>query len=235
MQKMHLSETTCRIYKGHLSELEVMFPLSSYGTSKPRLLWELHTTGGRMCTRVYCNCSGIQQHRHTSSNTRTRCFRRTTTVAKSSCEAHKQSQPTPPLIKADHNIEAPQLTSLRHNKQCFDMVLNIPFPPTHTNTGLYCVIPSRRHVMERCQLATCPTQTIGRTFYQRVPTKGYYRASRGGYSSSGGDWQEVTVVQSAGEQSITHFGASLKSCLGLSVWCCEMTVCLLMLLILSLT
>ena len=71
---------------------------------------------------------------------------------RSSCEAHKQSRPTPLLIKPDHNNEAPSLTSLRDNKQCFDMVLNIPFPPTHTHTHSvpYCVRPSRRHVMELC-------------------------------------------------------------------------------------
>lgn len=46
------------------------------------------------------------------------------------------------------------------------MVLNIPFPPTrtHTNTVLYCVRPSRRHVMKRCYFATCLTQTMGLTW-----------------------------------------------------------------------
>lgn len=72
---------------------------------------------------------------------------------------------TPSQIKPDCNNETPQLTSLRHNKHCFDMVLNIPFPPAraHTNTAIYCVKPSRRHVTASCSLATCLTQTIGPT------------------------------------------------------------------------
>lgn len=72
---------------------------------------------------------------------------------------------TPSQIKPDCNNETPQLTSLRHNKHCFDMVLNIPFPQAraHTNTAIYCVKPSRRHVTASCSLATCLTQTIGPT------------------------------------------------------------------------
>lgn len=41
-------------------------------------------------------------------------------------------------MKPDHNNEPLWLTSLRHNKQCFDMVLNIPFPPTHTHSNKHC-------------------------------------------------------------------------------------------------
>lgn len=63
---------------------------------------------------------------------------RATTVVKSSSEEHKQSRPPPPLMKPDHDNEPLWLTSLRHNKQCFDMVLNIPFPPTHTLTNKHC-------------------------------------------------------------------------------------------------
>lgn len=79
---------------------------------------------------------------------------------------------TPSQIKPDCNNETPQLTSLRHNKHCFDMVLNIPFPQAraHTNTAIYCVKPSRRHVTASCSLATCLTQTIGPTW-----RRGYYR------------------------------------------------------------
>lgn len=41
---------------------------------------------------------------------------------------------------------------------------------------------------ERSLLATYPTQTIRLGGEKK---EGYYRASRGGYCSSGGDWDEV--------------------------------------------
>lgn len=42
---------------------------------------------------------------------------------------------------------------------------------------------------ERSLLATYPTQTI--RLGKKKRKEGYYRASRGGYYSSGGDWDEV--------------------------------------------
>lgn len=136
------------------NDLEVTFPASSYGTASP----PGDRTQSHMCIAAAseCNNTDTPYPKHT-------LLPRSINNGKSSCVAHKQSRSTPPLIKPDFNNEAPQLTSLRHNKQCFDMVLNIPFPPTHTNTALHCVRPSRHHVMERCQLATCLTQTIGLT------------------------------------------------------------------------
>lgn len=58
-----------------------------------------------------------------------------------SCSSRGVHKATNVYTRPDHNNQVPQQTNLRHNKQCFDMVLNIPFPSTlaHKNTAVYCV------------------------------------------------------------------------------------------------
>lgn len=119
-------------------------------------------------------------------------------------------------MKPDHNNEPLWLTSLRHNKQCFDMVLNIPFPQTHTLTNKQCALlcQAQQASCDGAPLlrATCLTQTIG-------PTEGYCRAYGGGYCSSCRYCKRllfVTVIKAFNILKM-HSGTSPS----LLLWCCD--------------
>lgn len=142
---------------GTTEDMDVAFPLSSQGSRR---------SPHRICT---CSASALQCKKK-KKNPKTKqtpppTHIRSVSSSKKQLWGTQTVKSTPSQIKPDCNNETPQLTSLRHNKHCFDMVLNIPFPQAraHTNTAIYCIKPSRRHVTASCSLATCLTQTIGPT------------------------------------------------------------------------
>lgn len=131
---------------------------------------------------------------------------RATTVAKSSCEEHKHSGPTPPLMKPDHNNEPLWLTSLRHNKQRFDMVLNIPFHPTHTLTNKHCT------PLCHAQQASCDGALLA-SYLPDVNNRANNGCRRG---VTIGHTAEVTLVQAGNDKSLLLVAAPAIEALNIS-------------------
>lgn len=88
-----------------------------------------------------------------------------------------QSRPTPPPIEPDHNNEPPRPQKPQAKQTELWYGVKQPIPSNTQALAnkhcIYCLRPSRRHVTERSELPDwCKQWAL---------TKGYYRASGGGY------------------------------------------------------